>query len=248
MNVGMTGVPDLLVLCGGQGTRLRPVLSDRPKSLAMIGSRPFIDLVLDPFLRQGIRRVILCTGHLGHQFEEWYADHPCLFDLIFSNEAVPLGTAGAIAHAAQWMTSDPIVVANGDSMCEVDVARLLAFHSEHKGCATVTLALPDHRRDVGIVTMDRQHRISALDEKKQNRSDGPHNAGIYVFNRSALALIPRFRPCSLETEWLPRLIPIGVYGFASGAPLYDIGTPDRLGQIRRQIMEGKEVAVGGEAC
>lgn len=248
MNIGVTGSPDLLVLCGGQGTRLRPVLSDRPKSLAMIGSRPFIDLVLESFIHQGIRRVVLCTGHLGHQFEEWYADHPCPFDVTFSKEAVPQGTAGAIAHAIQWMTSDPIVVANGDSICKVDVAGLLAFHSEHKGCATVTLAPPDHRLDVGVVTVNAQHRISTLDEKRQSRSDGARNAGIYVFNRSALALIPPFRPCSLETDWLPLLIPMGIYGFASGAPLYDIGTPDRLRRFQREIMNGKEAAMGRNAC
>jgi NDP-sugar pyrophosphorylase family protein len=192
--------------------------------------------------------VILCTGHLGHQFEEWYANHPCQFDPIFSKEAVPLGTAGAVAHAVQWMRSDPIMVANGDSICKVDVAGLLAFHSEHKGCATVTVAPPDHRLDVGVVTMDAQHRISALDEKRQSRSDGARNAGIYMFNRSALALIPRFRPCSLETDWLPLLIPMGVYGFDRGAPLYDIGTPERLEQFRREMMEGMEAAVEGKAC
>jgi NDP-sugar pyrophosphorylase family protein len=248
MNISKTGLPDLLVLCGGQGTRLRPVLSDRPKSLAMIGSRPFIDLVLEPFLRQGIRRVVLCTGHLGHQFEEWYADHPRPFDLIFSKEVAPQGTAGAIAQAVQWMMSDPIVVANGDSICEVDVDSLLNFHSKHRGCATVALAPADHRIDVGVVTMDVQSRISALDEKRQRRSDGACNAGIYVFNRSALALIPRFRPCSLETDWLSLLIPMGVYGFASGAPLYDIGTPDRLGQFQKGTLEGKEAAMGQNAC
>ncbi len=248
MTVDVPGAPDLLVLCGGQGTRLRPVLSDRPKSLVMIGSRPFIDLVLEPFLRHGIRRVVLCTGHLGHQFEEWYADHPRLFDVTFSKEAAPQGTAGAIAHAVQSMTSDPIVVVNGDSICEVDVAGLLAFHSKHQGCATVTLAPPDQRLDVGVVTMNAQHRISALDEKRQSRSDGHRNAGMYVFNRSALTLIPQFRPCSLETDWLPLLIPMGVYGFAGGAPLYDVGTPDRLGRFRREIMEGKEAAMGGSAC
>lgn len=232
MNVGVTGVPDLLVLCGGQGTRLRPVLSDRPKSLAMIGARPFIDLVLDPFLRQGIRRVILCTGHLGHQFEEWYADHPGTFELIFSRETTPLGTAGAIRHASQWITSGTVIVANGDSLCDIDLRQLLACHTEKKARATLTLTHTDRRSDVGMVTMDAQHHITAFCERGASGSVGFHNAGIYVFDRSVLDLIPAHQPCSLETDWLPTLIPLGIYGFASQGPLYDIGTPERLAEFR----------------
>jgi NDP-sugar pyrophosphorylase family protein len=232
MNADRIDVPDLLVLCGGRGTRLRSVLSNRPKPLAMIGSRPFIEFVIAPFVHQGVGRVILCTGHLGHQFEEWYADHPCAFELIFSRETAPLGTAGAIRHASHLITSDTIVVANGDSVCDVDLRKLLARHAETKARATLTLIKADHRSDAGIVTMDDRHRVTAFCEKGASRSGGFHNAGIYVFDRSVIELVPAIRPCSLEMDWLPTLIPLGVYGHISQRPLYDIGTPARLAEFR----------------
>ncbi|UVT14548.1 MAG: NTP transferase domain-containing protein [Nitrospira sp.] len=231
MNVDRIDAPDLLVLCGGQGTRLRSVLSDRPKSLAMIKERPFIEFVIAPFLKQGIGRVILCTGHLGHQLEEWYANRPCTFELIFSREHTPLGTAGALRHASPLITSDTVVVANGDSVCAVDLRKLLARHAETKSRATLTLIKADHRRDTGSVTMDAQHRITAFREKGADRSGGYHNAGIYVFDRSAIELIPAVKPCSLEIDWLPTLIPSGVSGFVSHGPLHDIGTPERLAEF-----------------
>lgn len=232
MNVDRIDIPDLLVLCGGRGTRLRVVLGDRPKPLAMIGSRPFIEFVIAPFVHQGIRRVILCTGHLGHQIEEWYADRPCAFERIFSRETTPLGTAGAVYHASRLITSDTVVVANGDSVCDVDLHKLLACHAETRARATLTVIKGDHRRDVGIVTMNARHRITAFCEKRAGRSGGFHNAGIYVFDRSVIELIPAIRPCSLEIDWLPTLIPWGVYGFVSEGPLYDIGTPERLAEFR----------------
>lgn len=232
MNANLTDVPDLLVLCGGQGTRLRSVLSDRPKPLAMIGSRPFIEFVITPFVRQGIRRVVLCTGHLGCQFEEWFADHSGTFELILSQEATPLGTAGAIRHALQRITSDTVIVANGDSVCDIDLRKLLACHTEKKSRATLALTNTDRRNDVGIVTMDAQDRITAFREKEPSRSVGFHNAGIYVFDRSLIELIPTTRPCSLETDWLPALIPLGVYGCINQGALYDIGTPERLTEFR----------------
>lgn len=232
MKVGPSTPPDLLVLCGGQGTRLRSVLIDRPKPLAMIGSRPFMDFVLDPFVRQGVRRAVLCTGHLGDQFESWYAEHPCEIELVFARETTPLGTAGAIRHAGMWIRGDFFIVANGDSLCGIDLPSLLAAHAERRACATVALIHADHRSDVGFVAMDARQRITRFSEKMPAQRTGYCNAGIYVFNRSAIASIPASRPYSLEADWLPTLLPLGVYGFVSQAPLYDIGTPERLSEFR----------------
>lgn len=224
----LTNPPDLLILCGGQGTRLRSVVSDRPKPLAMIGDRPFIEFVIALFVRQGVRRVILCTGYLGHQFEDWYADRAFPYQLMLSQETMPLGTAGAIRHASRWITSRTVIVANGDSLCEIDVRRLLACHAEKHAQATLVLTEDDDRRDVGVVTMDRQQRITAFHEKRANRAVGFHNAGVYVFERSVIERIPTCVPCSLEFDWVPTLIPLGIYGVISKGPLYDIGTPERL--------------------
>lgn len=235
MNVSPSTSPDLLVLCGGQGTRLRSVLSDRPKPLAVIGSRPFVDFVLDPFVRQGITRAVLCTGHLGHQFEAWYAEHPCEIELVFSRETTPLGTAGAIRHASTWIRGEFFVAANGDSLCEIDLASLLAVHVEKRACATIALIHADHRSDVGFVTMDAQQRITGFSEKRPAQRAGFYNAGIYVFNRSAIESIPASQPYSLEVDWIPTLFPLGVYGFVSQAPVHDIGTPERLAEFRSLV-------------
>ncbi len=228
----LTNPPDLLILCGGQGTRLRSVVSDRPKPLAMIGDRPFIEFVIALFVRQGVRRVILCTGHLGHQFEDWYADRSRSYQLMLSQETMPLGTAGAIRHASRWITSRTVIVANGDSLCEIDVRRLLACHAEKHAQATLVLTEDDDRRDVGIVTMNRQQRITAFQEKGTDRADGYHNAGVYMFERSMIDRIPLGQPYSLEYDWLPTLISLGIYGCVTQGPLYDIGTPERLAEFQ----------------
>jgi NDP-sugar pyrophosphorylase family protein len=198
----------------------------------MIGARPFIEFVITPFVRQGIRRVVLCTGYLGHQFEEWFTDHSGTFELILSRETTPLGTAGAIRYAFPWITSSTVVVANGDSVCDIDLRKLLAAHAERQACATLALIHADHRSDVGFVAMDARQRITRFSEKIPAQRAGYCNAGIYVFNRSAIASIPASQPYSLEADWLPTLLPLGVYGFVSQAPLYDIGTPERLAEFR----------------
>lgn len=237
---------DILVLCGGQGTRLRSVLTDRPKPLAMIDSRPFVDFVIELFVRQGVNRVILCTGYLGHQFEQWYAGHAPGYELVFSHEQIPLGTAGAVRHASRWITSNPFVVVNGDSVCKVDLRALLALHAVKGACATLTLTPADQRNDVGVVAMTSQNRVTTFREKESGITGGFHNAGIYVFNRTALARMPDRQFCSLETDWLPALLPSGVYGFVNRAPVYDIGTPERLAQFQTRLRSGDhEQQTGG---
>ena len=69
----MVSALDALILCGGLGTRLREVVTDRPKGLAEIRGRPFLDLLIDELARQGLKRFILCTGYRGEQIEKWLA-------------------------------------------------------------------------------------------------------------------------------------------------------------------------------
>ncbi len=219
---------DLLVLCGGLGTRLRPAVSDRPKSMAMVEERPFLDFILEHFTRHGIRRVVLCTGYMGDYIEQWCVGthRPC--ELVMSREASPLGTAGAVKQAAPFVRSDPFMVANGDSLLDADPNALVTFHATHRGCATVTLVNASARADVGFVTLDDRGRITAFSEKRPDTASKFHNAGVYVLDRNLLDQIPDHRPSSIETDLLPSLLPQGVFGFVSDAPLYDIGTPERL--------------------
>lgn len=233
---------DLLVLCGGQGTRLRTVVHDRPKPMVMIEGRPFVDAVIESCVRQGIRRVILCTGYMGHHFEDWYLGRERAYGLFFSQEQSPLGTAGAVMHAASLIRSNPFLVVNGDSLCETDLKALLAFHAEHGGVATLALTTAGSRTDVGFVTMHRDGRISAFAEKQPGASAGFHNAGIYVFERSVLEGWPAHRPCSIEEDLLPKILGQGVYGLICDSPLYDIGTPERLEEFRRQAATGAREA------
>lgn len=220
---------DLVVLCGGLGTRLRPAVSDRPKALAMIDDRPFLDFILDHFVGHGIARIILCTGYLGDCIDERYAGFRHPYELVISREPSPMGTAGAVKQAEGLIRSDPFMVVNGDSLIDVDLNELLEFHAVKQGWATIALASADARHDVGFVTLDSHGQVSAFSEKRPGAASPYHNAGLYVFRRAVLTEITERRPLSIELDVLPVLLSRGVFGFVSDAPLYDIGTPERLG-------------------
>ncbi len=242
---------DLVVLCGGLGTRLRPVVSDRPKSMALIDDRPFLDFILEHFVRHGVERVVLCTGYRSDVIDRWYAGSRRPYELVLSREASPLGTAGALKQAAPFITSDPFMVANGDSLIDIDPNELLEFHALKNGAGTVALVEAGARADVGFVSLDCHGRVVAFAEKRPDVAAKYHNAGLYVFGRELLRDIPEGRPYSIETELLPALLTRGVFGFTSAAPLYDIGTPERLAGFRASrrswsagLPSGREAAAG----
>jgi D-glycero-alpha-D-manno-heptose 1-phosphate guanylyltransferase len=112
------------VLCGGLGTRLRSVLSDRPKSMAPVAGVPFLQLLLANLREQGVKEVVLGTGYLAEQIEEFFDEGERLgLQISYSREHEPLGTGGAV-KLAEPLLGDPVVVLNGDSYVEWSLAAM----------------------------------------------------------------------------------------------------------------------------
>ncbi|MHB2018538.1 MAG: sugar phosphate nucleotidyltransferase [Candidatus Xenobia bacterium] len=219
--------PDALILCGGLGTRLRTVVADRPKALASIGEAPFLTLQVQYLMRYGIRRCILCTGHMSDQIEQWHPPDGC--EVVISKETEPLGTGGAVAHALSHVKSDPFLVLNGDSFCDVALDAFMTCPAP----AIVVVRVEDSSR-FGRVVFDNNRDIQSFEEKTNSQGAGWINAGIYSFARAHFDAAPtRF---SLERELFPRLIGHGLQAYrAEGAAFIDIGTPESYARAESVI-------------
>jgi len=222
----MVSALDALILCGGLGTRLRPLIADRPKGLAEIRGQPFLDLLIGRLLRRGLRRFLLCAGYGGAQIAGHYARRDDA-EFMVSLEAKPLGTAGAIRHALRQVRSDPFLVLNGDSYCDVDYAELLRFHERKRAALSIVVVPPGSRQDVGTIALAGDQAVTAFSEK-QAGAHGYVNAGIYLMQRAVIEVLPADRAASLEREVFPQTAARGgCYGFPVAGPLVDIGTPER---------------------
>ncbi|HAP40232.1 MAG TPA: hypothetical protein DCQ94_10815 [Nitrospira sp.] len=219
---------DVIILCGGLGTRLKSVLSDRPKPMADIHGRPFLSILLDHWFRHGARRFIFCTGYMGDYIEAWVRSASDSYEATFVRDPYPLGTGGAMAQAFRVARSERLFVINGDSFCDVDPARLLRFHLMKRAQGTLVLARPDGRTDAGDVVVGHDDRVLSMVEKPGCGPTGYVNAGVYVFERSVDTLFPVPPAWSLEREFIPRLVSGPLYGFVTAGSLFDIGTPERL--------------------
>lgn len=237
----ITGVSNLraFVLCGGLGTRLRSVLSDRPKSMAPVGGVPFLEVLLKNLKAQGIDQVILGTGYLAEQIEDYFGDGGELgLTLRYSREKEPLGTGGALKLAGKLL-SDPVVVLNGDSYVEWDFAAALRLFKEKEARLVMVLQpVPDVGR-YGSVTIDAEGRVIDFVEKGAGTGAGLINAGIYLLRKEIMDELPDGQAVSLERDVFPGLLARGVYGLVADGLFIDIGIPADL--------ERAQTLLGGRA-
>lgn len=216
------------VLCGGLGTRLRSVLSDRPKSMAPVAGRPFLQLLLARLRDQGIGAVTLGTGYLAEQIEQHFGDGAEFgLTISYSRENGPLGTGGAVKLAERFL-SDPALILNGDSYVEWNLAPLLALAAERDADLVMALqAVPDVSR-YGSVLMADHDRITQFAEKGTATGAGLINAGVYLLRKEIVSRLPNDKPISLERDVFPGLLAGRVYGVACAGTFIDIGIPADL--------------------
>jgi len=219
-------VPAVL-LVGGLGTRLQAVLPSTPKPLAPVGGVPFLELLVLQVRSQGIRRLVLCTGHRAEQIEEVFGDgRKWDMAIEYSRESRPLGTAGALKFAERLlMPWAEFLVMNGDSFLELDFPKFELFHREHGGLLSMAVRkVPDASR-YGTVRLDARQRVVGFIEKNNIGAPGIVNGGVYLFERTVLEHIPD-GPASLEKDIFPRLLDYGVYAAEQDGMFIDIGTPE----------------------
>ncbi len=215
-----------MILAGGKGTRLQSVVNHRPKAMAEVSGRPFVEWLLLELRAQGIRRVVFCTGYLSEVIEGYFGDgRDWDLELLYSCEPVPLGTAGAVHYALNQVNGDRFLVMNGDSYCHVDVILMKEMHTIRKARATLWLVPMNDCRRYGSVIVEDDGAIQAFQEKSPEKRGGLINAGVYLLERELVEKIPDSYPVSIETEVFPKLIGHELYGVVGNGPFIDIGTP-----------------------
>ncbi len=232
----MLSKTDAVILCGGQGKRLQSVVSALPKVMAEVAGHPFLDILVAHLKKQGIRRIVLCTGYKADQVEDHYRKNPQGLTFEFSRESDPLGTGGALKNAQYFIESEPFLVFNGDSFCAVDLNALLDFHGSKLARASVVVSRARETSSFGKVFLDEDAKVTGFREKESGSGEGGVNAGVYCFNEDVSSFMPESKRFSLEYDLFPGLVGNGLYGFYADQEFYDIGTPERY-EAARQALE-----------
>ena len=230
------------ILAGGLGTRLRSVVSDRPKVLAVVRGLPFLAYLLDQLGEAGIGRVVLLTGYKGEQIEATFGSQYEDIQLEYSAETEPLGTAGALRLALPKLfpatassggqPAGTVLMLNGDSFCAADLTGFRTFHEQHAGNlgtggASIVLTRVSDTSRFGKVEVTPDDRVERFVEKQEAGGAGWINAGIYLIPQNLVEQIPAGRAVSIEREMFPAWSQSGkLRGFRGQGEFLDIGTPE----------------------
>jgi NDP-sugar pyrophosphorylase family protein len=237
----MVESPDVVVLCGGFGLRLRGLVGETPKPMAAICGRPFMELLLKQLRRHGFSRVILSVGYKHEVIREYFGDGAFGLDLVYSTEMSPLGTGGALRQALDHIVTDDVVVLNGDSYTNANLDALVANHRMSNSVATVVV-IADSRPDAGSVVVHKNGKLKNFAEKRLVPDARYLSAGIYVLDKHLISDIPLGRKISLEEELFPQWLAEGqdIQTFVYDGQCIDIGTPERY-QKAQEILNKVEM-------
>ncbi len=226
-----------LILAGGLGTRLRPVSQTIPKPLMPVGEHSFLHYLLKMLVANGVRDVLLLVGHLAEQIVAAVGDgarYGCRIRYVVEPEL--LGTGGAIKHAAAGV-HDEFFVLNGDTYLPLDYRALEARWNERRSELDGLLVVYDNSEPVapGNVQLGDGELVAGY-SKHAHDEGGYVDAGVQIFKKTILDMVPAGRAVSLEQEVFPKLIAqrrLGAYPTATR--YYDIGTPERLAAFEAYI-------------
>ena len=196
-----------VILCGGQGTRLRDASEAIPKPLLPIGGRPILWHIMKTYAHHGFRDFVLCLGYKSWLFKEFFLNYRAMnsdlrVDLAHPADVQFLGgareedwsvtladtgeatmTGGRVAAVRRYLDGERhFMLTYGDGVADIDIPALVASHQRHGRIATVTAVRPPGR--FGEIRVDAE-RVVEFNEKPQV-SEGFINGGFFVFDAARI--------------------------------------------------------------
>lgn len=233
-----------MILAAGKGTRLRPLTDTLPKPMVPLAGKPMLEYTIELLKTHGIRQIAMnlhhypemITGHFSRG-EKWGVE------ILYSVEAELLGTAGAVKKLERFFTETFLVV-YGDNLTTCDLSRLMSFHQDRRGVASIALHYREDPTMSGVVSVGPNDRIHRFLEKPEPGQVFSHwvNAGVLVLEPTILSHIPADRPSDFGRDVFPALLAAGqpLYGYRMPAHegLWWIDTPEDLQRVQRQFEQG----------
>lgn len=234
-----------VIMAGGKGTRLRSITNDElPKPMAPIAGKPILQWQIEQLREQGVKELVLVIGYLGQKIRDYFQDGAAFgVHIVYIEEAVPLGTAGALSLLPPLLKEDAFFLAFGDVLFHIDLVRMERFHQENNALATLFVHPNAHPFDSDLVVMDGKNRVLRFDSKHNVRDywyQNCVNAGLYMMRPDICSHVPAEAKMDMEKELLSRLIERRerIYCYSSPEYVKDVGTVERIQKAEQEIISG----------
>lgn len=230
-----------IIMAGGKGTRIASVANDIPKPMIRICDKPILQHQIECLESQGIKDITLVIGHIGHVIKEYFGDGLKFgVNIRYIEEKEPLGTAGALFYAKNFV-SDDFILLNGDIIFDVDFQRFMQYHKQKGKMATILTHPNSHPYDSGLIVADGENVVTKWMHKEEERSYYKNrvNAGIHILSPKLLELFTEAKKTDLDREILkPLIVSSQLVAYDSPEYVKDMGTPDRYEMVTRDVQSG----------
>ncbi len=214
-----------VILCGGEGTRLRPITYEIPKALVPVHGKPLVEHMFDLLKKYGVNDIILSVGYMKEKIMAEKNDWSRLgLDISFIEESKPLGTGGPLRLAKDRLTKT-FVVSNGDELKSINIIDMYEAHKRNRALVTIALTTVEDPSQYGVARLEGERIIEFVEKPKKGEAPtNLINAGLYIMEPEVVGMIPA-GACSMEKEIFPRLAKMGrLYGFPFSGQWFDTGT------------------------
>ena len=259
----------VVIMAGGLGKRIANVDPTIPKPLLPISGKPILQWEIECLVRQGLNEIIITVSHMAEKIQDYFGDGTkfgCKIE--YFPEEQPLGNAGALFKLWKNKKLDgDFLLLNADSMFDVDFKRFIAFHEkkrdkeqgnkgqenkgQHNALATLFTHPNNHPYDSTLIVVNPETHV--IEQWLTKDDDRPEfykncvNAGLHIINTELLAIsgikaeeINAENKIDLDRDVLKPLISSGrIYSYSSPEYVKDMGTPERLEQVKQDLISGK---------
>jgi dTDP-glucose pyrophosphorylase len=191
----------VVIMAGGQGTRLAPFTNVLPKPLIPVGDRTVIEIIIDQFLPYGLDRFHLSVNYKSKILKSFFEELAPSYSVAYLEEKEPRGTAGSL-RMLYSPAPEHLIVTNCDIVIRADFAELVSFHTDNNYDLTLVASLKDYHIPYGVCELENGGSLARITEKPQYSF--LVNTGMYVVRRDRLGLIPEQTRCDM-TDFIERI-------------------------------------------
>ena len=176
-----------VIMAGGEGTRLRPLTSQRPKPLSPAFNLPIMEHIVLLLKQHGITDIVVTLHYLADEIEGYFGDgSEWGVNLIYSVEDTPLGTAGSVKQAEAHLRDDTFLIISGDALTDIDIDKAIDYHTKKGSLATIVLSHVPNPLEFGVVITDDSGHIRRFLEKPSwgEVFSDTVNTGMYILEPS----------------------------------------------------------------
>ena len=230
------------IMCGGAGTRLRPLTFKHPKPSIPILNKPSVLHLIEHLSREGFNEIVMTLGYMGERIEEQLGDgHMFGVHIDYVYEKEKMGTAGGVKNAEKYLKNEPFIVLGGDHVLNLDLREMYRFHETNDAIVTIGLISIDDPREFGIADMDINNRIHRFLEKPKSGQifSNLASTGIYICDPEIFDWIPENKKYDFAKDLFPALLAADkrINGMLVRGKWTDVGSSAAYRQAQRWMLD-----------